>query len=314
MNVLLTGASSFTGFWFARQLHAAGCHVVAPLRGAAGLYAGVRAERVRALSQHAEVVPDCAFGGPAFLDLAASRDFDVLCHHAAEVANYRSADFDVAAALAANTRNLRPVLAKLAARGLKALVATGSVFEPDEGVGPSPRRAFSPYGLSKAFTFETLRYEGEVLGLPVSKFVIANPFGPYEEPRFVAYVVKRWSEGLAAEVRTPAYLRDNIHVDLLARHYARFVVEAGAGGPARRFGPCGYLETQGAFAQRLARDLAPRLGREGRVTLLNQADFAEPLARLNLDVVDTPSGWREDEAWDALAEFYAETRLAANGN
>jgi uncharacterized protein YbjT (DUF2867 family) len=34
MKVLLTGASSFTGYWFARTLHGEGVHVVAPLRGA----------------------------------------------------------------------------------------------------------------------------------------------------------------------------------------------------------------------------------------------------------------------------------------
>ena len=305
MNVLLTGASSFTGFWFARTLAASGHHVVAPLRGGREDYAGVRAERVRGLAGFAEIAPDCAFGGEAFLDLVAARDFDVLCHHAAEVANYRSPDFDVAGALAANTLNLRKSLTLMASRGLKAVVATGSVFEPDEGAGPRPRRAFSPYGLSKSLTFATLRYWGETMDIPVSKFVIANPFGPYEEPRFVAHVVKRWAEGQAAEVRTPAYLRDNIHVDLLAAHYARFVGEAGMGGPAGHFGPCGYLETQGAFAERLARELAPRLGLEGRVTLLEQRDFAEPLARLNADIADPAAlGWREGEAWDALAAFY----------
>ena len=52
-------------------------------------------------------------------------------------------------ALAANTLNLRRVLSTMRERGLKALVATGSVFEPDEGVGPAPRRAFSPAQLSR---------------------------------------------------------------------------------------------------------------------------------------------------------------------
>ena len=33
MRALLTGASSFTGYWFAAKLRAAGFSVVAPLRG-----------------------------------------------------------------------------------------------------------------------------------------------------------------------------------------------------------------------------------------------------------------------------------------
>jgi hypothetical protein len=47
--------------------------------------------------------------------------------------------------------------------------------------------------------------------------VIANPFGPLEEPRFCAYLVKTWAAGQVPEVRTPLYVRDNIHVSLLAK-------------------------------------------------------------------------------------------------
>jgi nucleoside-diphosphate-sugar epimerase len=303
VKVLFTGASSFTGFWFARELAAAGAEVTAALRGAPAEYSGMRAERVRLLAPAVEIAPDCAFGSARFVALIRGRAFDVLCHHGAEARDYRSPDFDALGAAAANTRNIRETLALFAARGGKALVATGTVFEPEEGSGPSPRRAFSPYGLSKGLTWQILEYWGEALGLPVSKFVIANPFGPFEEPRFVAHAVERWAKGEALDVRTPLYLRDNIHVDLLAKTYARFVAEAGA--PGRRFGPCGYQETQGAFAGRLARELGRRLGLEARVTLAAQTDFAEPMARVNLDVIDPAAyGWDDGRAWDALAEHY----------
>ena len=225
MNVLLTGGSSFTGMWFAEALHAAGATVVAPLMRDRESYEGVRAARVRRLAQVAEVVPDCAFGEQRFQSLLQTRSFEVLCHHAAQVANYRSADFDVPGALGENTRNIAAVLRAMASRGLRAVVATGSVFEQDEGAGNVPLRAFSPYGLSKGLTWQVVRYWCAQLGLSAGKFVIANPFGPYEEPRFVAYLVGSWRSGSTAEVRTPRYLRDNIHVDLLALAYAKFVLD-----------------------------------------------------------------------------------------
>ena len=308
MKVLFTGASSFTGFWFVNQLAAQGAEVTAALRGTPAGYAGVRAERLRRLAPAAEIVADCAFGGERFVALIRSRAYDVLCHHGAEAADYRSLDFDAPGAAVANTLNIRATLALFRERGGKALVSTGSVFEPDEGSGPEPRRAFSPYGLSKGLTWQILRYWGEALGLPASKFVIANPFGPFEEPRFVAHAVGAWARGETLEVRTPLYLRDNIHVDLLARAYARFVDDAGAGGQGRRFGPCGYRETQGAFADRLSRELGRRLGFAARFVCREQTDFGEPLARTNTDDVDAAAlGWREDMAWDALADYYRQT-------
>ena len=40
MKVLLTGASSFTGYWFAKTLHSKGHEVVAPLRAPKDSYTG----------------------------------------------------------------------------------------------------------------------------------------------------------------------------------------------------------------------------------------------------------------------------------
>jgi UDP-glucose 4-epimerase len=79
----------------------------------------------------------------------------------------------------------------------------------------------------------------------------------------------------------------------------------------RRFGPCGYVETQGAFAERVAAELRPRLGLECRLHLSPQTEFAEPRIRANSDVIEPAGyGWSEAAAWDALAE-YARSDLAS---
>lgn len=242
MRALLTGASSFSGLWFARKLQEAGIDVVAPLRGTPSAYAGLRGQRVRKLAEFAEIVPDCPFGSAAFLDLMRAQKFDVLCHHAARVTDYRSPDFDVVTALAENTKNVLAVLERMQVGGLKAVVFTGTVFEANEGAGDLPLRAFSPYGLSKGLTSEVIRHWCVHLAIPFNKFLIANPFGPFEEPRFCAYLIKTWRDGQIAEVRTPGYLRDNIHVDLLAMAYAAFVRRVTEAQCSEKFGPMGYVE------------------------------------------------------------------------
>jgi nucleoside-diphosphate-sugar epimerase len=306
MKVLLTGASSFTGYWFARALQVGGAHVVAPLRSAAASYVeGPRAERFRRLKAVAEIVEAAPFGSDRFLETANAGGYDVLCHHASRVGDYRSPDFDIPAALAENTANLGAVLKIMGRGGLRSVVLTGSMFEQNEGAGEAPLVAFSPYGLSKGFTAAVVSHRCRELGLAYGKFVIPTPFGPLEEPRFCAYLIRAWKKGETARVNTPNYVRDNIHVSLLADAYAKFVGEMGAGKGRDKLNPSGYVETQGAFAERFAAAMRSRLGVECALKLGIQTEFAEPLMRVNTDSAARYVGhWDEAAAWDQAADGY----------
>ena len=310
MKVLLTGASSFTGYWIAHALAGAGHEVVAPIRGAIGAYTEGRAVRISALSRVADIRESVSFGDEAFLELAATGGFDVLAHHAAQVANYRSADFDVGAALINNTLNVSQVIEAMKKSGLKAVVVTGSVFESDAGVGDGSREAFSPYGLSKALTAQVFRYWCQRHGVALGKFVIANPFGVFEEPRFCNFLIQSWANGEIPRVNTPLYVRDNIFVDLLARHYVDYLQDVAGGVFVPVFGPIGFAETQGDFARRFAAEMGPRLGLACALELGDQTTFDEPLVRLNSHHVALPEDWSHSAAWDRLADYYC-VRIAA---
>jgi len=311
VKVLLTGASSFTGYWFARELAAVGHVVVAPLRAVRDSYSGVRGERVQRLAEIAEIKWACPFGEGDFVALAAKGGFDLLCHHAARVTNYRSPDFDIYAALFENTKSLPTLLRAMRENGLKGMILTGSVFEAEEGAGSLPLRAFSPYGVSKGITASLVRYWCRELGVPLGKFVIPHPFGPYEEPRFYAHLVKEWRSGKVAGVRSPRYVRDNIHVSLLAKTYASFAKATAGGSEFARLNPSGYVETQGAFTYRFSQEIGRRLGIECKIDLVEQTDFSEPLVRINTEPVDGARfGWSEAQAWDELAAYYQEHSLS----
>jgi UDP-glucose 4-epimerase len=303
MKILFTGASSFTGFWFVQNLARAGHEVVCPVTGDLENYTDSRRARVEQLKSVSRLVPQSPFGTEKFLQLAGAETFDLLCHHAADVTNYKSADFDTLRALQNNTLNLRPVL-----KAVKCpVVLTGSVFENDEGAGDEPRRAFSPYGLSKGLTFQVFRYHCAEAGLPLGKFVIPNPFGPFEEPRFTAFLMKNWKAGKPVEVKTPDYLRDNIHIDLLAAAYLAFAQKTAATRePLLKTNPSGYVEKQGEFAQRVAREIKSRHGWACDLKLAKQEDFSEPLNRTNTEpAAPAIPAWSESKAWDAFAQFYA---------
>ena len=306
MRILFTGASSFTGAWFVRQLAEAGHDVTAVFRKRPEEYPdALRQRRARWAAEACRPLFGPSFGDSDFLALVKTEPFDLLAHHAAEVTNYRSPDFDAVAATAANTREAPAVLRALAERGCGRVLLTGSVFEGGEGAGSEGLPDFSPYGLSKALTAQVLRYHCRRARMTFGKFVIPNPFGPWEEPRYTAYLVKSWLDGGVPSCASPRYVRDNVHVSLLALAYARFAADLPEGCAEVKLNPSGYVESQGAFTLRVATEMRPRLGLPCAVELKDQVDFPEPRVRINTHVLDARAlGWDEAAAWDEMARHY----------
>ncbi len=301
MKILLTGVSSFTGAWFAAGLARAGHEVVATVRGDVAAYSGVRAERIdHAAQAGVTFLEGCAFGDPPFLEALPS--VDLVCHHGAEVRDYQSQDFDILGAVAQNTHHAKAVFERCAAEGVKGFIASGSVFEPDEGLGEAPLRAFSPYGLSKGLSWQVQHFWAGQMGVPIGKFVIPNPFGPMEEARFCAFLMRTWAKGGTAEVRTPAYVRDNIPIDLLTNAYLAYAEDMAIGRASAKAAPSGYVETQGRFAGRFASEIGSRLGIATPLALADQRSFPEPVMRVNPPSIR--AGWDEAGFWDRAAAYY----------
>ncbi len=308
MKILFTGASSFTGYWFVTRLALAGHEVRTTFtRNSVADYGDdVRGQRVKRVAEKSQPLFSCHFGDEQFLDCLKKECFELVCHHAADATNYKSPEFDVCGAVANNTRRVQDVLKLLAANSGAALLLTGSFFEGGEGAGSEGLPSLSPYGLSKSLTAEIFSYYCRVLGVPMGKFVIPNPFGPWEDARFTTYLMRTWSKRDVASVRTPSYIRDNIHVSLLAPAYVRFAETLPmAGNGFSQINPSGYVESQGAFAERVAREMRTRTNWECRLECACQSEFEEPRIRLNTDPVDVSAmGWRESAAWDEFAQWY----------
>lgn len=302
MNILFTGVSSFTGYWFVKILAEAGYYVTATLQNAKETYAGLKKQRIEAIENHCQIIENCKFGSAEFLSLIQSQHWDFLCHHAADVRDYRNPQFNVVAALENNTHNLRTVLERLKEQSCQKVILTGSVFEQNEGAGQVPLHAFSPYGLSKGLTADFFKYYCQTVNMQLGKFVIPNPFGPFEEQRFTAYLMRQWFEGKIATVSSPAYVRDNIHVRLLAKAYLYFIQNF---PKITEFHPSGYVESQGAFTQRFAREMEKRLEMPCQYELHQQMEFPEPIVRINTDPLSgLKLDWQESQDWDAIAEYY----------
>lgn len=304
MKILFTGTSSFTGYWLIQELAKQGHHVLAICQKKLSQYEGIRKTRLERLQSICSLHPGCSVGSKTFADLIKSESsWDLFCHHAAVTKNYKSQNFDYARALQQNTANLLPTLKLLQTKGCNRVLLTGSVFEPGEG-GTREERAVSSYGLSKGLTYQVFRHFAETLEIKLGKFVIPNPFGPYEDPRFTTYLVRVWMDGKVPIVQTPAYVRDNIHVDLLAKAYDVFAKSLSTKPGFAACRPSGYVETQREFTQRFAREMGNRLSIACPFECKEQLEFPEPVVRVNAERFSLK--WDESAAWDLLANYYKE--------
>lgn len=317
MRVLFTGATSFTGAWFADALLTRDCEVVAALAGfdEPAEAPGPRARRLAFLRRHegCRIVPGAPFGSPAFLDLV-RRDgpFDLLCHHGAMVGDHRRDDFDIDAAVAAGTRELDPTLDVLGQAGCGAVLVTGTVFEADEGEGERPLRAFSPYGLAKTLAWHRIRFAAERRGLSLGKFVVASPFGPLEKEGLTASMMRAWLCGITPRLRRPRLVRDQVPVAPLAAAYARFALALPAARGTVRTAPSGFAEPLSSFGRRLAEAMRPRLDRPCALDCADPPEPAdEPVVRRGLEpLAEVRDPAAAAAMWDGYAAYWRALTLS----
>lgn len=306
MKILFTGPSSFSGMWFIKELVKRGHSVIALLRGHPEEYQGIRKIRIEKTREYCTQIYHCQFGTHVCLDaIEAAGPIDLFCHHAADVSNYKSIDFDYIDALKSNTLNIKKVLEKLKEQNCNKLILTGSVFEPREGLSSGGAQAVSTYGLSKGLTSDAFEYFSKVYEFSFGKFVIPNPFGPFEEGRFTTYLAKCWLHKTKANVDFPSYVRDNFPISLLAKCYAAFAEALPSQAGYCKLNPSFRPENQGVFVAQFASEMQKRWNIPCKYFLHEQLDFPEPRVRINSDPIQ-PSDyhWNESLAWDELADYY----------
>ena len=204
-----------------------------------------------------------------------------------------------------NTKNIDRLIPLLQKRNCLRILLTGSVFEQGEGTGSDALPAVSAYGLSKTLTSECFKKISQKTGMTLGKFVIPNPFGPYEEERFTYYLMNCWFKGQTAVINTPLYVRDNIPVTLLAKCYRYFTESLFGLSGFQKTNPSWRPESQGEFTKRYAHEMEKRLSIPCSVHLKEQSIFEEPIIRVNTDQIEAKKlGWNEELDWDGIAEYY----------
>lgn len=308
MKILLTGATSLTGFWFAQELQAQGAEVICLFTGKSSTSYQNRksASRFGLLENHFQFVFEAPFGSENFIRAIRNERADILCLHGSHIPDYKSQSFNISESLEKNLFNVHEVFQALAETNLR-YVLTGTLFEAGEGDDGNPTEPGSPYGLAKSLVTQAFKYYSAKFQIPMRHFVIPNPFGIHEDKKFNYYLADCWINHQIASVKTPDYVRDNIPVPLLALAYQTtcksLLDQRELVGTTR---PSGYVESQGAFTARMAGHMRQHLGLPCEFNVLQQTDFQEPRDRHNSeDMFEAFPQFIEAIFWQEYADYYA---------
>ncbi len=303
MRALVTGASSFTGCWFALALASQGVTVTAIQRRPRHVYPPAERARLALLADRVTLLEAASLASEPVLAAIARSQPDLLCLHGAAVGDHRDPRYDVLEAVARTTEGLDHLLDAFSAAGGRAVLVTGSVFEVGEGASTEPLRAVNLYGLAKSLIWQIVRFAAERRGLILGKFVIAHPVGPFDKTMgLVPDLLAAWRRGEPALVRRPELVRDFLPIDALAAAYAAAALKLLGHGSVHLV-PSLWPERTATFARRMARALRSRMGLDCAVAECEPSEPSEePAIRIGLhDLRTLVPAWDPEAFWDLFA-------------
>ena len=250
-SVGLSGATSFTGIWIAREFASSGYKVHGLLSQTdVTKYDGLKKIRLDQLTRSAQVHYGVRAEDGSMTDWISKNRPEIWIHHHHFMDNFRGADYDEKKATEIGIRPLEDLVKALTAAHCKGIVFSGSYFEPGEGGPASAEFVRTPYARSKKLVWDELVKLCKSYCLPLSKVVIPNPIGPFEnEDRVIPIMIKRSLDGSALQLFAPDSFSDNLPVWSLARVYAEVAEELLKGGPERIARPSGWLEAAKEFVE-----------------------------------------------------------------
>ncbi len=301
MNIVFTGLSSFTGLYFVKELHRRRHNIFGVHQSSLSEYSSPHKERVIEAIRYCKNSVQASFGDQQFCNFIQQTPIDIYCHHGAYTKNYGSSDFPVRFAVENNTKNLSTVAQILQERKCHSIAVTSSIFA---GHGPISDSTvpFSGYGEAKWQTDKRFLTACRKYQLRWARYVIPNPFGPSDNPKFLYEMAKRWALGKPLILKTPDYVRDNIHVRLLAKHYVSWLESLQDQSMAVNSFPSGYVEKIEFFAERVAVEIRKRTGWSCAIKRIAHPRYNQPTKLhntepINLNTIEEPQEWDQLAAW-----------------
>ncbi len=293
MKICMTGATSFSGYWFARQLILDG-HELTVIRSHnknSGAEENVWLRKLKGES--------LSFREYSFAQKFSSKlSFDALLLHGSFMEDRRSPNFKVDLAVQKTLEVSKWIKDQFT---VESVIHTGTFSEEDEGVGEIPLNNFNPYSQSKSLIHKA--HQELFNEVPFLKFIMPNPFGRFQKNNIFRFLEKAWEINEVPFISQPNYIRDYVPVDLLAISYSSLLSSFRHGEHTSNFfAPSYFTMSNREMVHLYASEISNRIGRKLEVQFGEQRDYAESRIRINKDPLHTfTEKWNLEEFWDSVA-------------
>jgi hypothetical protein len=198
--------------------------VSALIPGKTADYAGIKAQRLQQMKSWAEVHSQVRAEDGTMAQWIRENQPQIWIHHHHHMTDFRAPHYDVTAAENVGIAPLPSLVEALRDVKSRGVIYSGTFFEPgeDSPVGRAP----TPYALSKRAVWDELNRLCGDGGLRLSKVIIPNPVGPFEnEDRLIPMMISHARASRPFHIKAPDTENNNISCLQLAESYVALADE-----------------------------------------------------------------------------------------
>ena len=304
MKICMTGTTSFSGYWFARQLILEG-HELTIIRSRSMNLAGSKNLWLSRLDEESLTYREIS----SAQEIVTKLNCDVLLLHGSFMEDRRSPNFNVQIAVQKTLQVSNWI--KNCFR-VDNVIHTGTFSEENEGIGDEPLNNFNPYSASKSLIYK--EHQKIFSGIPLLKFTMPNPFGRFQQNNLFSFLEGAWAKKEVPLISHPEYIRDYVPVELLAISYAKLIESFIAGRYSLNcFAPSYFVMSNRDISKLYASEISLRIGRNLEILFGEQAVYSESRVRVNRDplhqIIDN---WSLEKFWDSMAIDFLGVKNATN--
>lgn len=295
MRVLMTGISSFSGYYFAKSFLERDHEVIGILSGG---YSS-NSLKERRIKNLVSLKKSLSFLNLRDIKSLRDNNFEVLILHGSHMKDRKSPEFNSYNAV----QKTLEVSRTIKENGVFAnIIHTGTFSEPYESLYDDPV-SFNTYSTSKSEIY--VAHKELFSDNLIHKYVMPNPIGKLQNYNLISAAFEKWQNDEAFQINQPWLIRDFVPVDLLAEDYVLFtedIVKNRTRVPKKRY-PSLYITTIEGIIKRVASVAQSISNLNCEVIYGNRSDTVfEPRIRINRDILYANIvEWNETKWWNEYA-------------